>query len=371
MKKDNYVVKANQFIEAKGKLGLLEQKILACLISEIKPTDDDLKEYRIHIKDISEFMEIDSKAAYKLITGTLDNLLEKTLKVETIDPQTGKMHYRGVNLLSSADYTEGTGEVNIEISNKLKPYIIALKGDKTPYTKYMIKIALSFSSKYTLRLYELLKRFEGKWIKSNPDKPHKSEDLKELRDKLGIEENNYKAFTDFEKRVLKPAKEEINNKSDIIIDYKKIKKGRRIAEIEFTVFPKHIDEETEKHKKFKEAGVFDYDEIRENTGLQDEYFSDKQIAELYEIACKVTERFNGDPVIYIAMTYAYSKIRKPKAMFAYLKKALEENFVNHYESVSDNDYQDNKEEAELEGQVGLDELQHLRTQIGEKERDGE
>ncbi len=364
MNRNNYVVKANKFIEAKGRLGLTEQKLLACLISEIQPSDKDFKEYRLQIKDIAEFANLESHATYTLLKDSARKLRQKEILIEGIDPETGKEKFLEMGIFASAEHIKGSGELLIEISPKLKPYLLALKGNETPYTKYLIKNILKLHSGHSIRIYELLKGCED-WSRS---KRYKLENLKEL---LGIDKNAYKAAYEFDRKVLKPAKKEINTHTDIIIDYKKIKKGRRIAEIEFTVHPKYTDEETEKHKKFKEAGVFDYDEIRENTGLQDEYFSDKQIAELYEIACKVTERFNGDPVIYIAMTYAYSKIRKPKAMFAYLKKALEENFVNHYESVSDNDYQDNKEETELEGQVGLDELQHVRTQIGEKEREGE
>ena len=365
MNENNYVVKANQFIEAKGRLGIIEQKLLLCLISEIKPSDKDFKTYHLRIKDLAEFAQLDYDAAYKVLSDSADELMGKILNFEEKDPNGGEPTFVKVHLISSARHKKGSGEIVVRFDPELKPYLLAIQGHKTPFTKYMIKNILKLHSGHAIRLYELLKRHESKWSVV------KNYNLKELKEKMGIDKSAYKAAYDFDRKVLATAKKEINENTDIVIDYKKIKKGRRIDEIEFKVFPKYIDEETEKHKKFKEAGVFDYDEIRENTGLQDEYFSDKQIAELYEIACKVTERFNGDPVIYIAMTYAYSKIRKPKAMFAYLKKALEENFVNHYESVSDNDYQDNKEETELEGQVGLDELQHVRTQIGEKEREGE
>lgn len=375
MNENNYVVKANQFIEAKGRLGIIEQKLLLCLISEIKPSDKDFKTYHLRIKDLAEFAQLDYDAAYKVLSDSADELMGKILNFEEKDPNGGEPTFVKVHLVSSARHKKGSGEIIVRFDPELKPYLLAIQGHKTPFTKYMIKNILKLHSVHAIRLYELLKRHESKWSAV------KNYNLKELKEKMGIDKNAYKAAYDFDRKVLKPAKKEINTHTDIIIDYKKIKKGRRIAEIEFTVHPKYTDEEAEKHKKFKKTGVFDYDGIRENTGLQDEYFSDKQIAELYEIACKVTERFNGDPEIYIAMTYAYSKIRKPKAMFAYLKKALEENFVNHYESVSDNDYENNHEEPEkseqelkeeeLEGQLGLDELQHLRTQRREKEGKGE
>ena len=49
--------------------------------------------------------------------------------------------------------------------------------------------------------------------------------IKELRKYLGIEEDEYKRFDNFEMRVLKATKEEINEYTDLIIDYEKIKKA--------------------------------------------------------------------------------------------------------------------------------------------------
>ena len=57
MKKNHYVVKANNLIEAKGRMEftLLEQKLLLALISEIKIDDGDLYTYEI---DIRKFLNL-------------------------------------------------------------------------------------------------------------------------------------------------------------------------------------------------------------------------------------------------------------------------------------------------------------------------
>ena len=369
MNGNNYVVKANKLIEAKGRLGTTEQKLFLCLISEIQPNDEDFKEYNLRIKDIAEFAKLESHAIYKLLKNSARKLRQKEVYIEEFDEK-GKPSFLTVGLISSAKYKKGLGEITMRIDPDLKPYLLALNGYETPFTKYMVKNILKLHSQNSIRIYENLKRFEGNWAKS---KKYKIEELKEL---LGIKKTAYKRFYDFEKRVLDPSKEEINANTDIVIDYKKIKKGRSINEIEFTVFPKETDKNSEMHQKLKKAGVFDYDGLRERSGLKNEKFSDKQVAELYGLSCEVTDRFNGDPEVYLALSYTYSKIKKPKAMFAYLKKALEQNFVGYNQSVSDHaeEYQqeDKKEESveTTDRQIGLDELKLFRNQLEAKEKKG-
>lgn len=72
---------------------------------------------------------------------------------------------------------------------------------------------MKLNSSYAVRIYELLKQYQ------NIDKRVMS--LEDLRDYLGINIEEYKRFTNFEIRILKVAKKEINESTDIIIDYEK------------------------------------------------------------------------------------------------------------------------------------------------------
>nr|WP_245998278.1 replication initiation protein [Siminovitchia terrae] len=47
--KDNIVTKSNVLIEANYKLGVVEQKIILVLASNIQPSDDDFKTYTLPI----------------------------------------------------------------------------------------------------------------------------------------------------------------------------------------------------------------------------------------------------------------------------------------------------------------------------------
>lgn len=96
------------------------------------------------------------------------------------------------------------------------PYLLQLK---ERFTRYELKNILYFKNKYSIRIYELLKQYE---------KNRKKEiNIKELRGYLGIKEGEYKRFDNFDRVILKGTKEEINEHTDIEINYEKNKNRQK------------------------------------------------------------------------------------------------------------------------------------------------
>ncbi|MGO3168689.1 replication initiation protein [Senegalia sp. (in: firmicutes)] len=318
MKEENWVVKANKLIEAKGKLSMVEQKLFASLISEITTDDEDFKDYKLEIKEIAEFTKLNSKAVYGQIKLAARNLRKKEIFIEEVS-EDGKRSFLTMGLLSSAKYEEGEGYIKVSIDPDLKPYLIAIGGKKTPFTQYMIRNILKLNSSYSIRIYELLKQCE-----KMRKREFEVEGLKEL---LRLEEKSYNRFDNFERRILNPAKKEINEKTDIWIDYKKIKKGRRIVKIIFEIQSKY--KETEETKTIEALYTDEeIEEIKINSGLRNAIFNKIQIMQLYEIAVEKSEPKDMDPYKYINDNYIYTLQKGPKNKFAYLKKALQEDYAN-------------------------------------------
>jgi plasmid replication initiation protein len=95
------------------------------------------------------------------------------------------------------------------------------------FKKYELLTAMQFESVYAMRLYELLSKQRTPLIYS----------VKELKAMFGIE-NKYKLVADFIKRVIDPAKKELDGKSPYSFEYKPLKTGRQITSIKF--YPKYI-----------------------------------------------------------------------------------------------------------------------------------
>ncbi len=96
------------------------------------------------------------------------------------------------------------------------------------YANLDLLIIRDLNSKYSLALYELLKDYINLWqLKIRVD---------DLKKALWVLDNKwYKIFSEFNKRVLKPAIKEINDKTDITANYKWIKKGIEYIEVVFTM----------------------------------------------------------------------------------------------------------------------------------------
>lgn len=214
--KHNLVVKSNRIIEARYKLTVLEQKIILYLISLIRTNDEEFQPYKIKVKELANFLGIKGKYFYEKIDAATARLLTRVLRISD-----GKSLLQ-VSWLSSAEYFKGCVELCFD--PKLKPYLLQLKSH---FTKYKLKNVIQFSSIYSFRIYELLKQFEGIGVRR-----FQLELLKEI---LEISPTQYYRYNDFKKYVLLKAKKELEDHADIRFDFKEIKLGRMVNEIEFII----------------------------------------------------------------------------------------------------------------------------------------
>lgn len=219
---ENYLVtQSNNLIEARHKKPLTtrEQKIVLTMVGMIQPSDEDFKDYRISVKSFSEMLGLKGSVKYTQMKGIAENLMSKTVE---IPKKNGGWIL--VNWISSAEYKEGEGIIELSFSPKLKPYMLQLKNQ---FTSYRLSNILNLNSTYSIRLYELMKKWQhlGKWGCS----------VEDLRGKLGVGEKIYPRYANLKARVLAPAIAEVNEKTDLFIRFNEIKNGRSVERIEFTI----------------------------------------------------------------------------------------------------------------------------------------
>lgn len=321
MNGENWVVKSNALVEAKGNFTPLELKVLLGLISEIKLEDKDLYEYDLDVKEFQNLVGTSAKNFYSEMLYACQKLTGRTLTVESeIDSDNSKKLkkkkvFEIMNYFSYAKYIDGESKIKIAINPYFKPYLVELKGN---FTQYQLKNILTLKSQHAIRIYELTKPVEGT---AHQKRTILVKDLKEI---LGIE-GKYKSSTDFDKYVLKVAKKEICELTDIMLTYEKIKKGRNIHAIEFHVKTKEYVR-TQQQAYYDEIGTESADLIREKVGLP-KSLNNVQIMELYEIASSMTEDLKHiDRFEYMRRNYVYIQDQKYKSLFGYYKKALENDY---------------------------------------------
>ncbi|WP_297473571.1 replication initiation protein [Persephonella sp.] len=245
LQKHNAVME-NALIEARYSLTVEEQRLVLttiAMLDNVETAPSGFPMLKIPKKLIIEATGIHEKNYHQIKTA-LRRLMQRVIEIETIG-KNGKREFVLYQWFAKAKYNEGAEHIEVQFHPDLKPYLLELK---KRFTKIPLKQVLQLRSKYAIRLYELLKRYE--------DTGFRTDYLPELRRKLGIEEKEYSRFFDFERYVLKPAVKEINEKTDLEVSYTKKRTGRRITHIEFEFHSKNANKgDTTQTEKSPSEGI--------------------------------------------------------------------------------------------------------------------
>lgn len=223
----NLIVKSNAFIEASYELGVVEQRLIFLAILKARETDSVSeaigKTLTIHASDYMSFFDVDRNAAYQSLEDGVNGLYEAEYTYQTKLPN-GKIKKHRHRFAEPISYSEGMGCVELTFTPSTVPLIVGLSEN---FTKYEIEQIARLTSRYALRLYELLARWRsnGKFMVS----------LDELRSKFGLLNDEYPRMDNFKRWVLDMAVNEINGHTDLTVHYEQHKQGRKIVGFTFTI----------------------------------------------------------------------------------------------------------------------------------------
>lgn len=219
--RNNIVVKGNELIQkSRFSLTIQQQKIITYIISQINPFDEELKLYEFNITKFCDVCGIDNR------NGTIYNNLKKHIKDladRSMWIETEKGIQTIVRWIEKPYIDKKNGTIKIKLDNDLKPYLLQLTEN---FTTYELGYTLNFSSKYSFRLYELIKSLHYHRLQEYRYRI----DIDTLKERMDA--TNYTNFKDFSKRALKPAINEINQYSDTNIEYNTVYNGRKIVALE-------------------------------------------------------------------------------------------------------------------------------------------
>lgn len=222
----NVVYKDNNLIEASYSLNLSEQRLILIAIIAARDIEKDLTSdtvLTIHASEYMKHFNLGRQSAYEALQTACDNLFERRLTYKAIDPLTGNPAIYKSRWVSKVGYIKESACAQLVFTQDILQLFVKLE---EKFTRYELKQISQLSSVYAIRLYELLIRWKGK------GKLYIS--ILQLREKLGLLENEYKVMGDFKKRVLTVAIDQINKFTDIDVSYVQRKEGRTITHIEFS-----------------------------------------------------------------------------------------------------------------------------------------
>lgn len=219
--RNNLVVQSNTLIRnisaIKEDLTVSEQKLIIYLISKICADDIRLNKVSMTISEYCDICGINKSGAhYNRVKSSLRALRNKSwwLKSE---------HYE--MLFSWIDIVEinKNGNIEIMLSQGLSPFLLELNKN---FTKYELINVLCLRSKYSIRLYEILKSYL--WLKEWTIQ------IDEFRELLYLQ-NKYNNYKELNRTVISPSIKEINKFTDLNVSIETIKYGNKVDKLVFKI----------------------------------------------------------------------------------------------------------------------------------------
>lgn len=263
---ETWVVMQNKISQAFKDMTIDEKRIIM-LASSVARIKDATEQTAIEItaNDFSEACALNKKSVYQQLKSASYNLMKRSFSY--VDEK-GKTV--AVQWVIRTRYDEGFISINFpdEVLYMLKVF------DKfNPYTKYKKADVLSLKLSYSIDLYHLAKKYEAMGgFTISLDNYRAQLQTPDSYDKINNLKNN---------AVDKPIKE-INAKTDVIVTYENVKRGRSVVGLKFTVKPKRLKNEviTEANKNDRDIPLLSSGQM--NLFL-DKFASDPSVSSLAPI----------------------------------------------------------------------------------------
>ena len=223
-KENMLVVKDNALIGASYNLDVVEQRLILLAIVEARETGKGINAndaLTVHASSYIEQFKVERHTAYTVLKEASRDLFSRQFTYQELSKK-GNITTITSRWVSQIGYTEDEASVQLIFSPAIVPLITRLE---ERFTSYELSQVAKLGSKYAMRLYELLIawRSVGKL----------QIELQDLRNKLGLSANEYKAMGDFKRNVLDLALTQLNEHTDISVKYEQHKKGRVISGFTF------------------------------------------------------------------------------------------------------------------------------------------
>jgi len=219
----NYSRQSHLIVNSKYALTSGEINLILTLLTAIKKEDKDFKDYEFTLADFNE--KTSKKLTSSDLKASIKGLMSKPLEIEESPTNWEIFHW-----FSYFRYRDGL--ITCRFDKRLKPYLLEIK---ERFIISDLRMILPIRSSYSKRMYLLLKEYSKIGMRTF--------NVEELQDILKVPKS-FKVYSEFKKKVLKKANEDINKFTDLEIDFSERKRGRKVIEVTFTIKKNFTDLKT-------------------------------------------------------------------------------------------------------------------------------
>ena len=229
---NRHVNMANILSRAAQSLSLIEKRVVAICLAKTDsvPYRDLLSAetrggwtVRIAADEYAEQFAVTLNTAYEQLQSS-KSLLDRKLRFFEKDRK-GKLKETGIGWCEKYVYHQGEGWIEFTFTSSIAPFLLALRGEKTPFTSYQLSRVADLKSIHSWRLFECLLswRVKGRWEPT----------IEEFCYTMDLPPSYQKDFGAIRRRVIDPAMTELTEKDNLIITLELKKSGRKVTGLDF------------------------------------------------------------------------------------------------------------------------------------------
>lgn len=248
----------NAITSARYDYSACQLDILFYLLSKLNKKDSPSQAYQIYVTDIETITG--RQWNYQQLREATADMGSRMFEANTNNA------YKQIWIFQEVTYEHGKGYFTIKLSEAIRPYLFELKSN---FTSYQLHSALKLTSKYAKRIYQLA----SQWKDVGETKAYSLDEFKimlKLKDPKGKEPEQFQKISQLKERVLDIAVRQINEFTDLQIDYSLVKHGRSFDAIRFYINRQQYKQLTVPFEETTENGrTQNARHILENLGIKD------------------------------------------------------------------------------------------------------
>ncbi len=226
--KDKIIFKHSSIIQVSGNVSLLQRKVFNTLLVDRYKHDFSERICRVGIKDIFKYLDLNSENNYKLIRDCVRSLVKTVVEYNILKKD--KTIEWGILALLAGCRIKGA-----IIEYEFSQMIMENFQNPSMYARINLSLQNKLSRYASLALYELCSDYSLGTTKKGrtPVIP-----IDVFRGLMGIEEQKY--YSDFRRlnqKIIKPAMQEINEHTDLVVTCNQIQQGRKVTALQFEMRP--------------------------------------------------------------------------------------------------------------------------------------
>lgn len=215
----NTITQDNQLVEACYSMTLTEKRLLMLGMSRVDPRqfprESEPLRFTLTVSDWERCFQDENP--YRAMKRAADSLMTRYV---TLHPETGIT--KKLSWFDSVEYHDNEASVTVQFGRSIQ---VRLAGMLEQFTKVSLLSVGPLRSIYSIRLYELLAQYKSREFKTAGWREIKIGDFRVAMDAV----RKYPRLAELKRRILIPAIREINESSDLAVEFSDVRVGRKIT----------------------------------------------------------------------------------------------------------------------------------------------